>query len=78
MDRIFYAGKIMDEEILSSIMEALNDIVRVNYQYIMPYISQIGELTLQLINSEFDKPAQLAIEVWTTISEVEQQLALKN
>ena len=71
MEKIFFASKIMDEEILVSIMEALNDIVRVNYQYIMPYISQIGELTVQLITSEFEKPAQLAIEVWTTISEVE-------
>jgi hypothetical protein len=71
MEKIFFASKIMDEEILVSIMEALNDIVRVNYQYIMPYISQIGELTVQLITSVFEKPAQLAIEVWTTISEVE-------
>lgn len=72
MDKIFLASKIMDDEILLSIMEALNDLVRVNYQYMMPYIGQIGELTVQLITSDFEKPAQLAIEVWTTISEVEQ------
>lgn len=31
MEKIFYGSKIMDEEILITIMEALNDIVRVNY-----------------------------------------------
>jgi hypothetical protein len=36
------------------------------------YIQQIGQLTIDLINSEHDKPAKLAIEVWSTISEVEQ------
>jgi hypothetical protein len=36
------------------------------------YIQQIAELTLYMINQEdLDKPAKLAIEVWTTISEVE-------
>lgn len=52
-------------------MEALNDIVRVNYDHMFEYIMEIGNLTMTLINSEFDKAAQLAIEVWTTISEVE-------
>ena len=53
-------------------MEGLNDIVRVNYDYMSKYIQQIGQLTIDLINSEHDKPAKLAIEVWSTISEVEQ------
>lgn len=71
MQKIFEASKVNDEEVLSSVMEGLNDIVRVNYDYIYPYIGQIGQLTIDLINSEHDKPAKLAIEVWSTISEVE-------
>jgi hypothetical protein len=72
MQKIFEASKVNDEEVLSSVMEGLNDIVRVNYDYIYPYIGQIGQLTIDLINSEHDRPAKLAIEVWSTISEVEQ------
>jgi hypothetical protein len=71
MQKIFEASKVNDEEVLSSVMEGLNDIVRVNYDYIYPYIGQIGQLTIDLINSEHDRPAKLAIEVWSTISEVE-------
>lgn len=52
-------------------MEALNDIVRVNYDFIFDYILEIGQLTMVLINSTYDKAAQLAIELWSTISEVE-------
>ena len=71
MQRLFEASKIDDEEILESIMEALNDIVRVNYDYMPDYIMEIGQLTTLLIDSQHDKPAQLEIEVWSTISEVE-------
>lgn len=71
MQGLFRASKIDDEDILESIMEALNDIVRVNYDYMLDYINEIGSLTTQLIDSKHDKPAQLAIEVWSTISEVE-------
>ena len=52
-------------------MEALNDIVRVNYDFIFDYILEVGQLTMVLINSTYDKAAQLAIELWSTISEVE-------
>lgn len=72
MQKVFEASKINDEDVLSSVMEGLNDIVRVNYDYMFPYIGQIGQLTIDLINSEHDRPAKLAIEVWSTISEVEQ------
>jgi importin subunit beta-1 len=73
MEKLFEASKINHEEILQSIMEALNEIVRVNYDYMFEFIESIGNLTMTLINSEHDKAAQLAIEVWTTISEVEMQ-----
>jgi importin subunit beta-1 len=33
MQKIFDASKINDEDVLSSVMEGLNDIVRVNYDY---------------------------------------------
>ncbi len=71
MAQLFKASEIQDEDILISILEALNDIVRVNYDYIYDDIMNIGNLTMTLINSQYDKPAQLAIEVWTSISEVE-------
>ena len=38
MRQIFEAGKIYDEEILVSLMQALNDIVRVNYDFMYDYI----------------------------------------
>ena len=30
-----------------------------------------GNLTIKMINSDHDKPAKLAIEVWSTFAEVE-------
>lgn len=54
-------------------MEALNDIARVCYDYIDEYIMDIGSLTQRLISSEFEGAAQLAIEIWSTIAEVEIQ-----
>lgn len=71
MQRLFKASKIDDEDTLECIMEALNDIVGVNYDYMLDYINEIGELTSRLIDSEHPKAAKLAIEVWSTISEVE-------
>lgn len=71
MDKLFEASNIENEDILISIMESLNDIVRVNYDSIFEYIERIGNLTMTLINSIHDKAAQLAIEVWTSIAEVE-------
>lgn len=72
MQNIFNASKVNDEDVLSSVMEGLNDIVKVNYDHMMPYIQQIGQLTIDLITSDHEKAAKLAIEVWSTISEVEQ------
>ena len=53
MNKIFEASKIKDEEIQTSVMEALNDIVRVNYDYLnQDYIMEIGSLTMAVINSD--------------------------
>lgn len=53
MKKIFEASKINDEEILTSVMMALNDIVKVNYDYINEtYIMEIGTLTMAVINSD--------------------------
>jgi len=38
MSKLFEAARILDEEIQTSAMEALNDIVRINYDYIFDYI----------------------------------------
>jgi hypothetical protein len=54
-------------------MESLNDIVKFCYDNLTEYIQKIGELTMKLINSEHDKPAKLAIEVWSSFAEVEMQ-----
>jgi hypothetical protein len=38
MTKLFEAARIIDEEIQTSAMEALNDIVRINYDFIFEYI----------------------------------------
>jgi hypothetical protein len=38
MEHLFKAAEINDEDILSSLMEALNDIVKYNYDYMMEFI----------------------------------------
>lgn len=71
MNQVFLASEIDDEDILVSIMEAMNDIVKVNYDFMLDYIERIGSLTMKLIASEHEKAAKLAIEIWTTFAEVE-------
>ena len=78
MQKMFEAGNIEDEEVLTSLMEAMNDIVRVNYDYMYEFIETIGNLTMKLISSEHEKPATLAVEVWTTLADVELQRKQKN
>lgn len=73
MDKLFEAATIKDEDILLSTMEALNDIAKVCYDYLDQYIEQIGGLTMNLIESNFEGPARLAIEIWSTVAEVEIQ-----
>jgi hypothetical protein len=57
MSKLFDAGNIEDEDVLTSLMEAMNDIVRVNYDNINEYIESIGNLTMKLISSHHEKPA---------------------
>lgn len=71
MDKLMIAGEINDDDILSSLMESLNDIVKYCYDSITDQITRIGGLTVNMINSEHDKPAKLAIEVWSSFAEVE-------
>ena len=52
-------------------MQSLCEIARVNYDYMEEYITKIGELTLNFINSSLDSVAIFAIEFWTTLCEVE-------
>jgi len=51
MQKMFEAGNIDDEEVLISLMEAMNDIVRVNYDFIFEFVEPIGNLTMKLISS---------------------------
>ena len=71
MTQVLLASEIDDEDVLIATMESINDIVRVNYDYMFEYIERIGSLTMKLISSEHDKAAKLAIEIWTTFAEVE-------
>lgn len=38
MGKLFEAGKIDDEDILKSVMESLNEIVKVSYDHIYDFI----------------------------------------
>eukprot|EP00347_Sterkiella_histriomuscorum_P015054 403358482 len=78
MNQLFLAGSINDEEIQSSSMEALNDIARESYDFMREYIPKIGELTSNLLQSEYEQGAKLAIEVWATIAEVEAKREQQN
>lgn len=60
-----------DEDIIRSTMDSLNEIARVSYDFIRDYIDKIGALTTRLIASEHDVAAKLAIEIWSTIADVE-------
>lgn len=71
MNKIFDASEIDDEDILKSTMESLNEIARVSYDYIREYIDRIGALTSRLIASDHEIAAKLAIEIWSTIADVE-------
>ena len=72
MDGIFKAASIYDEDILTYTFEALNDIVKVNYDYLVQDdIMNIGQYTINMVSSQFEKVAKLSIEVWTSIAEVE-------
>jgi hypothetical protein len=73
MERVLLAIGIPDEQILKSSFEALNEIAKEGYDYMLQYIEQIGGATINTINSNFSGPAMLAIEMWSTIADVEYQ-----
>jgi len=73
MQRVLLATEIQEEEILEYAFEALNEIAKEGYDFIIQYIEQIGSATLRIINSQFTEPAMLAIEIWSTLAEVECQ-----
>ena len=52
-------------------MQAFVDLARCNYDYMEPYILNIGNLTIELINSDNTDAATLALEFWTSLCEVE-------
>lgn len=78
MENILQASKINDDEILCTLMKALIDIGRVNYDHIFDYIQQIGEMTVLFINSDKEEVAKLVVEFWTTLCEVEYERSQKS
>jgi hypothetical protein len=52
-------------------MMTFNEIAKYNYDFIMEYILAIGTFTMSLMDTDQETAAQLAIEIWSTIAEVE-------
>ena len=71
MNALLSAACMTEDDILESIFTSLCDIARVGYDYIEPYVNQIGALTYNFINSDKEKVGKLCIEVWTSLCEVE-------
>ena len=59
-------------------MESLNEIAKVSYEYIETYVENIGNMTHRLLQSNHDIGARLAIEIWSTIADLEAQRTFEN
>jgi len=71
MNSIFTAAQILDEDVQITLMQALIDIGRTSADALPPYFETLGQLTEYFIDSTFDKAANLIIEFWTSICELE-------
>ena len=71
MNAIFKGSAINDEEVLEALMRALGDIGRVSYAYLGPYLPTLMQITATFIQSDKEKAANLAIEFWTSLFEVD-------
>ena len=57
MAQLKIASQINDEEILLSLMQSYIEIAKVNYDYLEGYIQDIGQLTVNFINSDQEEVA---------------------
>lgn len=71
MTALFKAATINDDEVQLYLMQSFVDIARCNYDYLESHISNLGNLTLALVNSDKIDAATTAIEFWTSLCEVE-------
>ena len=62
---------INDEDIQVDLLKALCDIARTSYKFLAPYLESLMQMTANFMNSESDKAANLAIEFWTSLFEVD-------
>jgi hypothetical protein len=71
MDCIFNLLKIDDDEILHSTLEALIEIIKVNFRYMSLFINKFVDTTTELIskhNSD-QRISSFSIEIWNTLFE---------
>lgn len=71
MDCIFDLFKIDDDDIIHSAIEALIDIIKVNFKYMPLYLDNFVDVTNTLIQMhDFDKKiSSFSIEIWNTLFE---------
>lgn len=53
MGSLISTAEIDDQEVLGELMNSLNEIARVNYDYMEEYIVDLGNITMKFINSEY-------------------------
>ena len=73
MGSLIRTAEIDDQEVLGELMNSLNEIARVNYDYMEEYITDLGNITMKFINSEYLEVATMSIEFWTSLCEVEME-----
>ena len=71
MDCIFDLLKIDDDDIIHSAIEALIDIIKVNFKYMSHYIDNFVDVTNAIIqNHNADQRiSSYSIEIWNTLFE---------
>ena len=71
MDCIIDLFKIDDDDIIHSAIEALIDIIKVNFKYMPLYLDNFVDVTNTIIQMhDFDKKiSSFSIEIWNTLFE---------
>lgn len=71
MQAIYKGLSINDEEIQKDLWRALGDIARNSYRFMQPYLESLMQITATFIDSDSDSVANLAVEFWTSLFEVD-------